>query len=52
MDLTDYKVVNTHDHYISGWTILSRLLHVNIPHIGDMNGYGQSDLSTLALKKI
>ena len=46
----DYKVVNTHAHEISGWKILSRLLHSHAPHIGGMNGYVQFDLSTLELK--
>ena len=44
-----YKVVSTHAHEISGWTILSRLLHSHDPHIGGMNGDFQSDLDTLAL---
>ena len=46
-----YKVVRTHDHKISVWTILSRLLHSRDPHLGGMNGDVQSDLSTLASKK-
>ena len=45
-----YKVVSTHAHEISGWTILSRLLHSRAPHIGGINGDVQSDLSTLAFK--
>ena len=44
------KVVRTCDHEISGWTILSMLLHSCAPHIGGMNGDVQSDLSTLAFK--
>ena len=43
-----YKVVSTHAHEISGWTILSRLLHSSSPHLGGMNGDVQSDLVTLA----
>ena len=42
-----YKVVNTHAYEISGWTILSRLIHVRAPHLGGINGDVQSDLSTL-----
>ena len=45
-----YKVVRTHAHEISGWTILSRLLHSRAPHSGGMNGDVQSDLATLAFK--
>ena len=43
----DYKVVNTHAHEISGWTIISRLLYLRAPNIGGMNGNVQSDLATL-----
>ena len=42
-----YKIVSTHSHEISGWTILSRLLHSRAPHLGGMNGGVQSDLVTL-----
>ena len=42
-----YKVVNAYAHEISGWTILSILLHVLTPHSGGMNGDIQYDLSTL-----
>ena len=45
-----YKVVRTHAHKISGWTILSRLLHSRDPHLGVMNGDVQSDLATLAFR--
>ena len=45
-----YKVVSTHVHEISGWNILSRLLHSHAPNLGGMNGDVQSDLATLALK--
>ena len=45
-----YKVVGTHDHEISRWTILSRLLHSHSPHFGGMNGDVESDLATLAFK--
>ena len=43
-----YEVVNTHDHEISGWTILSRPLHLRVPNLGGMNGDVQSELSTMA----
>ena len=42
-----YKIVSTHYHEISGWTILSRLLHSRAPRLGGMNGDVQSDLVTL-----
>ena len=45
-----YKVVRTHAHEISVWTILSRLLHSRANKIGGMNGDVQSDLATLAFK--
>ena len=45
-----YKIVSTHYHEISGWTILSRLLHSRTPHIGGINGDGQSYLATLAFR--
>ena len=44
-----YKVVSTHSHDISVWTILSRLLHSRDPHLGGINGDDQSDLATLAV---
>ena len=47
-----YKVVNTYAHEISGWTILSRLLHARAPNLGGTNGDVKSDLSTLAFKNI
>ena len=43
-----YKFFSTHAHEISGWTILSRLLHSRAPHLGGINGSVQSDISTLA----
>ena len=43
-----YKVIITHDHEISGWTILYRTLHSRAPHVRGMNGSVKSDLSTLA----
>ena len=43
-----YKVVSTHDHENSGWTILYRLLHSRAPYIEGMNGDVQYDLATLA----
>ena len=45
-----YEVVSTHAHDISGWTILSRLLHSLASHLGGMNDDIQSDLATLAFK--
>ena len=50
MSRQSYKVVKTHDHEISGWTIISRLIHLHAPHLGGMNGDIQSDLDTLAFK--
>ena len=52
MEHQTYKVVSTHDYEISGWTILSRLLHSCAPHIGGMNEDVQYDLSTLAFNNI
>ena len=40
--------VSTHAHKISGWTILSILIHSRAPHLGGINGDVQSNLSTLA----
>ena len=37
-----YKVVNTHAHEISGWKILSRLLHMHDHHLRGINGDVQS----------
>ena len=45
-----YKIVRIHAHEISGWKILSRLLHSCAPHFGGMNGDVQSDLATLEFK--
>ena len=45
-----YKVGSTHTHEISGWAILSILLHSRAPHLGGMNGDVQSDLATLDSK--
>ena len=42
-----YKVLNTHAHEISGFTILSRLIHQRTPNIGGMNGDVQYDVSNL-----
>ena len=47
MEPQAYKVVSTYAHEISGWTILSRLLHSRAPHIRGTNGDVQSDLATL-----
>ena len=43
-----YKVFITHAHEISGWNILSRLIHSRAPHLGGTNGDVQSNLATLA----
>ena len=45
-----YKVVITHSNEISGWTILSRLLHSRATHIEGMNSDVQYDLSILEFK--
>ena len=50
MEPQAYKVVRTYAHEISGWTILSRILHSRAPHLGGKNVDFQSDLSTLAFK--
>ena len=42
-----YKVVVTHYHEITGCIILSRLIHIQATHIGEMNGYFQYELATL-----
>ena len=44
------KVVNTHANEISGWKILSRIIHLRAHNIGGMNGDSHSDLSTLEFK--
>ena len=43
-----YKVIITHANEISGYKILSILLHSCSPHLGGMNVDVQSDLATLA----
>ena len=45
-----YNFFSTHSHEISGWKILSRLLHLHSPHIGGMNGDVQYYLATLDFK--
>ena len=40
-----YKFVSTNSHEISGWIILSRLIHSCAPHLGGMNGDAQSDIA-------
>ena len=47
-----YKVVIIHVHEISGYTILSIIVHVCAPYLGGMDGDSHSDLSTLAFKKV
>ena len=46
-----YKVVTAHSHKISGWTILSRLLHTRAPRLVWIIGGVQCDLATLAFKQ-
>ena len=48
METQAYKVVNTHANEISGWKILSIIIHAHAPHLGVTNGDVQSDLSTLS----
>ena len=48
----DYKFFSTHAHEISGWTILSILLHSRAPHLGRMDGDVKSDLATLDFKNV
>ena len=45
-----YKVVKTHYHEISGWKILSRLLHASNPNLGYMNGDVQYGLAPMEFK--
>ena len=45
-----YKLFSTHDNEISGWTILSRLLHSCANHFKGMNGEVKYDLVTLDFK--
>ena len=46
----EYTVVSTHAHEISGWKILSIIIHSRAPHLRDMNGDVKSDLATLEFK--
>ena len=48
MEYQDYKVVSTHAHEISGWTILSIIIHSRDSHLGGTNGDVQYDISTPA----
>ena len=43
-----YKFFSTHEHEISGWTILSRIIHLRSTNLGSINGDVQSDIATLA----
>ena len=52
MEPQAYKVVRTHTHDISGWNIISRLLHSRDPYLVGMNGDVQSDISNPALKNV
>ena len=45
-----YKVVATHAHEISGWKIISIIIHEWNPNLGGINGDIQSDLATLTFK--
>ena len=45
-----YKVINTHYRGISGWKVISILLHSRSPHPGGINGDVQYDLATLVFK--
>ena len=45
-----YKVVGTHAHEISGWTIISIPIYSRAPRLGGINSGVQSDLSTLLFK--
>ena len=45
-----YKIVSTHAHEISGWTILFILLHSCAPNIVDMDNYVQSNLASMSFK--
>ena len=47
MAIQPYKVVSTHSHEISGCKIISRLINSRAPRRVVINGYFQSDLSTL-----
>ena len=44
------KVVNTHTYEISGWKILSKLIHSQHPHIGGMNYDVRYELGTMVFK--
>ena len=46
-----YNFVNTHDHEILGWKIISKIIHAQAPNIVGMICDIQSDLSTLAFNK-
>ena len=46
-----YKFITTQAHEVSGWTILSILLHVRASHLGGINGDIQSYQYNLALKQ-
>ena len=50
MALQAYKVVSNYAHEISGWKILSIIIHLCAPNLGVMNGDVHSDLATMAFK--
>ena len=47
MDPQTYRVVNEQANEISGWNILSRIMHARAPNIVGTNGDVQSDFTTL-----
>ena len=47
MSSQSYKVVNTHAHEISGYTIISIIPHSRAPHLGGMNSDVKSDIATM-----
>ena len=32
-----YKVIATHDNEVSGWKIISRIIHASVPHVVQIN---------------
>ena len=46
-----YKVFSNHAHEMSGWKIISIIIHSRAPHLGGMNGDVKSDLSNPEIKK-
>ena len=52
MSTQAWKVFTTHAHEISGYKIISRIIHARDPHLGVMNVDIQSDIVTLELKNV